>query len=731
MTPTEPTTKYSADDHLNALVAGLHAERKGRAWEGECPCHEYHRHLGISIRNDKVLVKCHGSPPASQGEVIAALHTLNLWPDNDPLAQPKAAAEARKANGPSNGEPIGTDADGKPVLLTGRQLVASYDYLDPVTGAVLGTKHRYEPKAFIWTGHNGRQMSDLPLFHADRLRKLPIDKAAILCEGEKAALAVEASARRPAFCGPGGAGQRDWGTALDALAGRPVVLWRDNDPPGEAWARYLALQLVGVASEVKEICTGQAPGDDAHDFFEHGGTVAELVRLVQEAPPLTPVTEPTLTRQADDAFEVTVPDKDGYLARFEFTNLATLRADDITGFVAIWYDRPGAPAKPFRARINVASTGKRDDIVKAIELHLDEYVSRGEQHRWARYLHQACSLVMEAVAAIDYAVDLGEPPDPNERAVTYVAYPLVQGEGMSMLFGPKGAGKSLIALLVAACVALGLPFMGRPTQRTNVLYLNYEATGKTTLKNRLYRLLMGLGATNRWAELKRHLILWNTPGRLLATQLPDLRRLIAEQDVGLAIVDSAGMAGGAEPERAETAITLLGAVCALGVPVLVLHHVRKDEAETASATPFGSGYWENIPRLLYHVRRDRDKADADDVELGLNYYRSNDGRSPGHYGLALGFEGEGGPITLKVIPLGAHFVRAPKGVTLAKRILETLACGAMTVPGLAEALGAPERQVRSRINELREDGRVTNVGDGRWELRVTPTAEDDPDEIPM
>jgi DNA-directed RNA polymerase delta subunit len=55
----------------------------------------------------------------------------------------------------------------------------------------------------------------------------------------------------------------------------------------------------------------------------------------------------------------------------------------------------------------------------------------------------------------------------------------------------------------------------------------------------------------------------------------------------------------------------------------------------------------------------------------------------------------------------------------------------MTVPGLAEALGAPERQVRSRINELREDGRVTNVGDGRWELRVTPTAEDDPDEIPM
>lgn len=85
-------------------------------------------------------------------------------------------------------------------------------------------------------------------------------------------------------------------------------------------------------------------------------------------------------------------------------------------------------------------------------------------------------------------VDLSVPPSPLQYVVPGLG--LAPGK-ISVLQGFAGAAKTPIALMLALCVAAGIPFMGHSTVQTKVGYFDFEG-GPLTIE-RAHRIRYGLG----------------------------------------------------------------------------------------------------------------------------------------------------------------------------------------------------------------------------------------------
>jgi hypothetical protein len=68
---------------------------------------------------------------------------------------------------------------------------------------------------------------------------------------------------------------------------------------------------------------------------------------------------------------------------------------------------------------------------------------------------------------------------------TYLAWPLIPAERVCALNGEAKAGKSLIVLEAAACIASGRDFCGHPTIQGTVLYLDFENHPRVDVRPRL------------------------------------------------------------------------------------------------------------------------------------------------------------------------------------------------------------------------------------------------------
>ncbi len=153
-------------------------------------------------------------------------------------------------------------------------------------------KGRFETptgKSFSWRrigvqgwpkGSSGLKLRDLPLLGAESVEYSDEQYPVFFVEGEKARQSLE-DRGQIAVCAGGGAGQRDFGTALDVLDGKHVALWPDNDAEGEKYAVRLAEMLRSKAASVRLIRWKQAPPKgDAWDFFAMGGTDDQLQELL-------------------------------------------------------------------------------------------------------------------------------------------------------------------------------------------------------------------------------------------------------------------------------------------------------------------------------------------------------------------------------------------------------------------------------------------------------------------
>ena len=74
----------------------------------------------------------------------------------------------------------------------------------------------------------------------------------------------------------------------------------------------------------------------------------------------------------------------------------------------------------------------------------------------------------------------------------WLAYPIVPKGRLVSLFGPAKIGKSLFMLELAASVATGRDFLGHPTTKSRVLYVDRENDPRSDVRDRLTK--MGFGA---------------------------------------------------------------------------------------------------------------------------------------------------------------------------------------------------------------------------------------------
>jgi putative DNA primase/helicase len=116
-----------------------------------------------------------------------------------------------------------------------------------------------------------------------------------ICEGEKDADRLHEEGLI-ATTNIGGAGKwRD--EYAPEFRDKPVVILEDKDDAGRAHSSMVARSLHGVAASVMVLLLpGLPPKGDASDWFDAGGTVAELRRLAAEAGAWAPRPDPLATR---------------------------------------------------------------------------------------------------------------------------------------------------------------------------------------------------------------------------------------------------------------------------------------------------------------------------------------------------------------------------------------------------------------------------------------------------
>jgi Mrp family chromosome partitioning ATPase len=218
-----------------------------------------------------------------------------------------------------------------------------------------------------------------------------------------------------------------------------------------------------------------------------------------------------------------------------------------------------------------------------------------------------------------------------------------------------GTGKSTLALMLAACIALGLPFLGKPTKRGRVLYFSGEDPADV-VKRRLEHIVREMGLDiNALRENLRVIDATEVDPALFiessskrntgetTTLYAELAGYIGETGIDVLIVDNASDVYAAN-EIDRTMVrrfvrSLAQLVRSRGGAVLLLAHV--DKGTSRGTQPVndesysGSTAWHNSTRSRLFMRA------TGDGQLELQHQKSNLGRK--HPPLALTWEVGGLP----------------------------------------------------------------------------------------
>jgi hypothetical protein len=358
---------------------------------------------------------------------------------------------------------------------------------------------------------------------------------------------------------------------------------------------------------------------------------------------------------------------------------------------------------------------------------------RNNEYPWYELISTATAIV---------AVQWNAPP-PYVRArdmldtgpLKWLVPGLVLESETSMLYGDGASAKSMLALLIAICVASGtsLPWGTRPNRRLRVLYADWE-TNDETFGRRLRRLCAGLGI-----EVPEDLIYVGTIAskpeaailRALADEVDNLRGLIAREGIGLVVTDSVGfMVNGklSDDDIARGAMNnlrLLG-----GVTRLAVHHISRESAlrqaqQPGRVDPFGSIYFRNGARSGFEVRKSEEQSVRDSMHLGIYQHKANDTELLAPFALRVVFVPDG---AVRFEPCALHEASdIGQRASVQDQILDVLARrGPCDTRKIAFLIGRPDaagqETVRGTLARLLKSGQVRQLQPGSkgnpavWEL---------------
>lgn len=219
------------------------------------------------------------------------------------------------------------------------------------------------------------------------------------------------------------------------------------------------------------------------------------------------------------------------------------------------------------------------------------------------------------------ALDRSLPVPPN-----FIIPPWLPVGYLSLFAGHGGSGKSLIALMLAVCVALGLQFFGLPTSQRRVLYVSCEDRADV-LHWRLKHICDFLGV--RIAALAGRLDLLDLVGHqsvlyergpltgaALTVAYSQLAERALELSTELLILDGiSDTFGGNENSKTEVkqfVNSLIGLIPPTRGAVLLIGHVAKPAASMPNTSEGYSGTtgWHNSPRARWYLYPETEPNDA-------------------------------------------------------------------------------------------------------------------------
>lgn len=373
------------------------------------------------------------------------------------------------------------------------------------------------------------------------------------------------------------------------------------------------------------------------------------------------------------------------------------------------------------ARFNLSSATTRASLAKILAGRTPGF----EDMDWADALEALCLFVDEAETKGEPVVGIGQPVVEREHG-RYALDPLVTAHVASLLYGPGGAGKSVLALAGALSIAVGREIIPGipPAIKGPVLYLDWE-TDAYVVNERLWALCRG-------AKIEPANVSYRRCNRPLADDAEELSALVAELGVVYLVIDSCGPAMGTSGEYGdanESTLRLFEAIRHIGVTTQIVDHVSKQEMRSKSGRvtgllPYGSIYKVNLARAAWELRNGTTEND-DDLRISLFNTKANDARI--HEPINLLVEWEPHEILFRP-DIAAPTVSdegeavAASAFEMAKRYLDEL--GPLDTKLLAEYCRVTQGTVRNWVRQY--PGQIVRTLDKkRWALptsgQVAPT----------
>ena len=265
---------------------------------------------------------------------------------------------------------------------------------------------------------------------------------------------------------------------------------------------------------------------------------------------------------------------------------------------------------------NLMSTQTRAGLVKHLGGQMPELP-------WGTMMDAVCRL---AIASFRVGPPLINLAHYEGFAPTWLLWPLIVEDEISILFGDGGNGKSLIALAAAISVETQNSLLSGmvPVSPAKALYLDWESGPNAHAA--------------RMKKLMHPAPMLEMPYMQMEDTLPasvkQIQQRLTETGCNMIIVDSIVAAIGGE-ERAKNEASAFGnAVRSLHTTALLIGHQTKGDDN--SGKPFGSTFWHNVARSTMEVQRQQD-AGQDTMHLGLYHRKMNEGRLEKPLGISVSF----------------------------------------------------------------------------------------------
>jgi hypothetical protein len=296
---------------------------------------------------------------------------------------------------------------------------------------------------------------------------------------------------------------------------------------------------------------------------------------------------------------------------FTFEEIEYIRRSEINAVVESVIHHEGQ-LYTFSTRLNLESASAREGYVRSLQR-----ITKSKKE-YDAHLSEAIQAVKIALRKETSVIRLleAEPKGTDQ----WLLEPFVLDKTTNILFGEGGGGKTFMALRWMISLATGVPFLGvKPLRITKCLFLDYEDVASEGL-DRVYKLCGGIEDEVDMGLLRDNIFYMDADGVAIHDLVPKLREIITEHGIEFILIDSAALACGGEPEKADSATRFFNALDKLGITSLTIAHETKSENHNHV---FGSIFWRNSARNIWNGQSDIDSTDIRRISFELHHRKCN------------------------------------------------------------------------------------------------------------